>query len=44
LKRACEHAGWRPRAVGYVGKRLVGMDVLPGIDVLPDRTIERLLQ
>ena len=31
-------------AVGYVGKRLVGLDVLPGIDVLPDRTIERLLQ
>jgi hypothetical protein len=28
----------------YVGKRLVGLDVLPGVDVLPDRAIERLLR
>ena len=31
-------------AVIYVGKRLVGLDVLPGMDVLPDRMIERLLR
>ena len=30
-------------AVLYVGKRLVGLDVVPGVDVLPDRAIERLL-
>jgi hypothetical protein len=30
-------------AVIYVGKRLVGLDVLPGLDILPDRMIERLL-
>jgi hypothetical protein len=31
-------------AVLYVGKQLVGLDVVPGIDMLPDRTIERLLR
>lgn len=30
--------------VVYVGKQLVGLDVFPGIDMLPDRTIERLLR
>jgi hypothetical protein len=28
----------------YVGKRALGIDVFPGIDMLPDRTIERLLR
>ena len=31
-------------AVVYVGKQLVGLNVFPGIDMLPDRTIERLLR
>ena len=31
-------------AVLYVGKRLVGLDVVPGVDVLPDRAIEQLLR
>jgi hypothetical protein len=30
-------------SVLYVGKRALGIDVFPGIDMLPDRTIERLL-
>jgi hypothetical protein len=28
----------------YVGKRMVGLDVFRGTDMLPDRTIERLLR
>ncbi len=31
-------------AVVYVGKQLVGLDVFPGFDMLPDRAIERLLR
>lgn len=30
-------------SVLYVTKRALGIDVFPGIDMLPDRTIERLL-
>lgn len=29
---------------GYVTKRALNIDVFPGIDMLPDRTIERLLR
>jgi hypothetical protein len=28
----------------YAGKRALGIDVVPGIDMLPDRQIERLLK
>lgn len=31
-------------AVLYTGKRALNIDVFPGIDMLPDRTIERLLR
>ncbi|MBK8174244.1 MAG: 3-phosphoshikimate 1-carboxyvinyltransferase [Rhodospirillales bacterium] len=31
-------------AILYTGKRALGIDVFPGIDMLPDRTIERLLR
>jgi hypothetical protein len=31
-------------SVLYVTKRALGIDVFPGIDMLPDRTIERLLR
>jgi hypothetical protein len=27
----------------YVGKRTLNIDVFPGIDMLPDRSIERVL-
>lgn len=30
-------------SVLYVGKRALGIDVFPGIDMLPDRSIERVL-
>jgi hypothetical protein len=28
----------------YVGKRALGIDIVPGVDMLPDRQIERLLK
>lgn len=31
-------------ALLYMGKRALNIDVFPGIDMLPDRTIERLLR
>jgi hypothetical protein len=31
-------------AVLYAGKRALGIDVVPGVDILPDKTIERMLK
>ena len=31
-------------AAVYAGKRALGIDVVPGVDMLPDQTIERILK
>jgi hypothetical protein len=31
-------------AAVYAGKRALGIDVVPGVDMLPDKTIERMLK